>query len=140
MLGLLAGTQAFYSGMMVTSGLCRYSKALDAALQTQRIAIVASLIDELASREGLTTAIAGRSAPGLLPLMRFLSKYVAHPVYSKVAMATVSLCLDLHGGMCISNHSLLELLDDLRGRVVAEVRLQKDMQGLRGVLDMLAYS
>ena len=71
--------------------MCRYSRALDEAVQTNRIAVVISVIDELAGREGLTTALENRFAGSLVPLVQFLAKYVAHPQYSKVAMSTLSL-------------------------------------------------
>lgn len=117
--------------------ICRYSRALDEAVQTNRIAVVVSVIDELASREGLTTALENRFADSLVPLARFLAKYVAHPQYSKVAMSTIGLCVDLHTRLFLSHAELAEILRDVRGRVIAELRLQRQLKELSGVLEML---
>lgn len=41
--------------------LCRYRAALDAAVATQQVEIVASLLEELAARSGLASALGVRS-------------------------------------------------------------------------------
>lgn len=117
--------------------LCRYSKALDAAVQTNRIAVVVSIIDDLASREGLKNALENRSAESLVPLLKFLAKYLAHPQYSKVAMSTIGLCVDLHTRSFLSHPELVEILTDVRGRAIAELKLQRELKALSGVLEML---
>lgn len=116
---------------------CRYSKALDMAVQTNRIAVVVSVIDELASREGFRTALESRSAESLVPLVKFLAKYLAHPQHSKVAMSAVGLCMDLHIRLFLSHPELVEVLRDVRGRVIAEIKLQRELKALSGVLEML---
>lgn len=117
--------------------LCRYAKTLDAAVHTNRIGVVVSVIDELASREGLKNALKDRTAESLVPLLKFLAKYLAHPQYSKVAMSTVGLCVDLHVRAFLSHPELAEILTDVRSRVIAELRLQRELKALSGVLEML---
>jgi U3 small nucleolar RNA-associated protein 15 len=117
--------------------LCRYAKALDAAVQTRRINVVVSVIDDLTGREGLQSAIQHRSTDTLVPLVKFLIKYIAHPQYAKVVMSTVGLCVDLHTTLFVSDPELVEILKELRSRVIAEIRLQRKLKELSGVLEML---
>ena len=96
-----------------------------------------ALIDDLSNREGLKTALQRRSADSLVPLLKIMAKNIAHPQHSKAAMSTIGLCMDLHTQACVSHPVLVSILSDIRGRVVAELKLQRELKALSGVLEML---
>jgi U3 small nucleolar RNA-associated protein 15 len=77
----------------------RYKEALDAALAgqqpvvvcrcrllrsgaAQRVSLFGSVLEELASRDGLDIAFAGRDEANLEPVLHFLCKYVADPRFA----------------------------------------------------------
>ena len=61
----------------------RYGEALDAALAGGRAEVVAAVIEEIGRRGGLKTALAGRDAAGLGPVLRFIARHVANPRHSR---------------------------------------------------------
>jgi U3 small nucleolar RNA-associated protein 15 len=106
-------------------------------VSTTRIPIVVSLIDELATREGLKYSLQKRSAESLVPVLKFLAKYIDNPQYSKAAMSTVRLSVDLHTRAFTTHPELVEILRDIRCRLIAEIKLQRRLKALCGVLTML---
>jgi hypothetical protein len=117
--------------------LCRYGEALDAAIEHGQVAIILSLVEELASRDGLILALKRRPEASLVKLFVFLNKYAAHPDHAALVMQVVNSLLDLHGEMIVGSVALIRLIDDLKGRVAAEVKLQMELQALKGPIEML---
>jgi hypothetical protein len=73
-----------------------YRDTLDSALSTQRPDVVHSLLDELAARGGLHSALAGRDAASLLPLLRHLTKHITDPRHSASLSGVAARVLDLY--------------------------------------------
>lgn len=117
--------------------LYRYGEALDAALGHGQVAIVLSLVEELASREGLILALKSRPEASLVKLFVFLNEYAVHPDHAALVVQVVNCVLDLHGETILGSEALVRLVDDLKGRVAAEVKLQMELQALKGPIEML---
>lgn len=60
----------------------RHREALDAALATRRPEVVAAVLEELLGRGALTGALGGRDEDSLMPVLAFLSRYIADPRHS----------------------------------------------------------
>lgn len=115
----------------------RYADALNAALQTGRADVVVTVIEELAARSGLAAAMGKRDPESLVPLLRHVCKYIAHPNHARVMLQLANRLLDMYVGMLCASDDLSKLADELRGRVAAEINLQQDLQCLQGSLDLL---
>jgi U3 small nucleolar RNA-associated protein 15 len=64
--------------------------------------VVVSVIEELAVRDGLDSALGGRDAVSLTLLLRFLSKYIVEPRYGKLMCNVLHHLLDLYASV-VSN-------------------------------------
>lgn len=73
-----------------------YQDALDAALATRRADVVDSVLEELAARGGLQSAIAGRNAEQVLPLLRHVCKYIADPRHTRLLAGVAHRLLDAY--------------------------------------------
>lgn len=117
---------------------CRYGEALDDALDTGQPIIVVSLIEELAARHGIQAALKHRPEASLVKLLTCLNRCAMHPAHTATALQMVGHVLDVHHGTITRSAALLRLVEDLRGRVGAEVRVQRELHELAGAIDMLA--
>ncbi|KAK0555313.1 U3 small nucleolar RNA-associated protein 15 [Tilletia horrida] len=135
----------------------RYHDALDAALRKGVPAhITFGVIRELIHRSpavgasrvgsgfgddtaapGLASAIAGRDEITLEPLLRFLLRYATSSEYADLVNDTLGLVIDIYAPVLGQS----PLIDDLFGRIWAkvaqEVRLQRDLVGVQGSIEML---
>ena len=73
-----------------------YRDALDTALATRRPEVVASVLEELAQRRGLSAALGGRDAAGLLPLLTFLIRFISHPRHMRLVIDISNRILDVY--------------------------------------------
>ncbi|CAD6930602.1 unnamed protein product [Tilletia controversa] len=135
----------------------RYHDALDAALRKGvpahiTFGVIRELIHRSPSTEtgtatgrsgddttapGLANAIAGRDEVTLEPLLRFLLRYATSSEYADLVNDTLGLVIDIYAPVLGQS----PLIDDLFGRIWAkvsqEVRLQRDLVGVRGTIEML---
>jgi hypothetical protein len=86
---------------------------------------------------GLTAALSGRKPEDLVNLLQHTCKYITHPQHSNMMLHVVNRILDLYGDVLGRNEDVDSLLDQLRGRVAAEVKVQQELQQLQGSLDLL---
>jgi len=86
---------------------------------------------------GLASAISGRDEVTLEPLLRFLLRYATSSEYADLVNDTLALVIDIYAPVLGQS----PLIDDLFGRIWAkvsqEVRLQRDLVGVRGSIEML---
>eukprot|EP00892_Ulva_mutabilis_P007014 jgi/Ulvmu1/4685/UM002_0416.1 len=115
----------------------KYADALHAAVETNSIRVVLSMVDELAGRGGLRGAISCRSATAWLPLLRVLAKHVASPHFTRPALSVVNLLIDEHAAVLRGEPDALRMLQGLRRRLIAEAKVQSDLQSMGGVIDMI---
>ncbi|KAE8249463.1 hypothetical protein A4X13_0g5204 [Tilletia indica] len=135
----------------------RYHDALDAALRKGvpahiTFGVIRELIHRSPSTEtrtatgrsgddtaapGLASAIAGRDEVTLEPLLRFLLRYATSSEYADLVNDTLGLVIDIYAPVLGQS----PLIDDLFGRIWAkvsqEVRLQRDLVGVQGTIEML---
>lgn len=117
--------------------LCRYADALQAAIGTNSIRVVLSMVDELAGRGGLAAAIRGRPVAAWLPLLCILSKHVSHPQHARASLSIANLLLDEHAASLRREPDAQRVLQGLRGQLIAEAKVQSDLQAMGGIIDMI---
>jgi UTP15 C terminal len=102
--------------------------------------VVAAVVDELILRNGMASAIASRSAATLLPVLQHVCKYIAHPDHARMCLQIVNLIFDVCADLVVRDADLAKLALDLKGRIGAEVKVQQDLQLLKGMVEMLLQS
>jgi U3 small nucleolar RNA-associated protein 15 len=111
----------------------RYGEALDAALAGGRAEVVAAVLEEIARRGGLKTALAGRDAAGLEPVLRFVARHVANPRHSRQLAGVTARVLDIYGGEIGASPTVDNALRRIRDRVAHQIKLQGQLAALGGV-------
>jgi U3 small nucleolar RNA-associated protein 15 len=111
----------------------RYGEALDAALAGGRAEVVAAVLEEIARRGGLKTALAGRDAAGLEPVLRFVARHVANPRHSRQLAGVTARVLDIYGGEIGASTKVDNALRRIRDRVAHQIKLQGQLAALGGV-------
>ncbi len=99
-----------------------------------------SVAEELATRGGLNSALAGRDALGLVPLVSFLRKHVTEPRYTKLLVSMSHRVLDIFGGSVGEDKEVDKALKGLRERVHVEAKMQQELMELQGFLEPLIVS
>ncbi|PWN28116.1 WD40 repeat-like protein [Jaminaea rosea] len=132
----------------------RYSEAIDASLgpgvpAAATFAVLTELKrrgapDDVGGRrgaggaaDGLARGLAGRDDVGLEPVLRFLLRHAANPMWTDIVADVLEVVLDIYS----STLGLSPLTDSLFSRLWAklsdEVKLQRQVEGVRGGLEML---
>jgi hypothetical protein len=78
---------------------------------------VHSLLDELAARGGLQSALVGRDAASLLPLLRHLTKHITDPRHSASLSGVAARVLDVYAPVVHTDERVRTVY--LWGRAVA---------------------
>jgi U3 small nucleolar RNA-associated protein 15 len=117
----------------------RYHAALDAAVATNKAAIVVAMLDELINRNALIIALANRDAAGLLPLLHFTARYLPHPSYSSILLELVNLVLDLYSSLLGTVMEFDEIFYRLSRQVLsAEIETQKNCIAVQAFMDNIS--
>lgn len=114
-----------------------YKQALDEVLHSRQPATVAALLEELIHRNGLEAALATRDDTSLEPLLSFVIKFITNPRFSSLLVDVSDVILrnctqDLGQSVLVD-----ELFVKLQTQLRTEIKLQKDMQGLSGTIDLV---
>ncbi|KAH7105509.1 WD40-repeat-containing domain protein [Auriculariales sp. MPI-PUGE-AT-0066] len=116
----------------------RYAAALDSVLRDDvQPSTAFSLIQELVHRDGLQIAISGRDDVALEPLLRLLVKYVTDPRFCDLASDVTAMVIDTYGLVVGQSPLIDQLLIQLRRKIRQELRMQRELQKVRGALDMV---
>ncbi|KAF8736471.1 hypothetical protein AX14_000268 [Amanita brunnescens Koide BX004] len=119
----------------------KYSAALDAVLRKQVPPTTTfSLIQELIHRDGLRSALAGRDDVLLEPILRLLVKYVSDSRFGQLVCDITTLVLDMYGAVLAQSPVIDSLFLQLRRKVAAEIRFQKELVKIKGALHMILAS
>ncbi|KAI6004109.1 Trp-Asp repeat-containing protein [Pisolithus albus] len=116
----------------------KYSAALDAVLQKNVPPTTTfSLIQELIHRDGLRSAMSGRDDVLLEPILRLLVKHVTDPRFGDLVCDVASFLIELYSPVFGQSPLVDSLLLRLRKKVLAEIRLQKELTKTKGTLEMV---
>ena len=117
----------------------KYHAALDAALSTNKAAIVVAMLDELINRNALLLALSNRDASSLLPLMHFTAKYLPHPSYSSILLELVNVVLDLYAPLLGTVLEFDEIFYRLSRQVLTEeIETQKNCIAIQAFIDNIS--
>mmetsp|Transcript_38583 Transcript_38583/g.109118 ORF Transcript_38583/g.109118 Transcript_38583/m.109118 type:complete len:511 (-) Transcript_38583:107-1639(-) len=114
-----------------------YRDALDTALATKRPEVVATVLEELAQRGGVKSALGGRDAPGLLPLVNFLCRHVSNPRHMRLVVGISNRVLNSYSLAIGMSQEVDMKMQLLREKLLQEVKLQTGLQMLQGMIEPL---
>jgi WD40 repeat protein len=138
-----------------------HSGALKSALSTNSAVIAASMLTELIARQALSQALSGLQGDdelasksgsksgggGVILLLTFLCRYIAHPKYSALLIDVANVAIDLYApllglsnkaeGSSDSKDTIESLLFNLKSKINAEISISKELLGVQGTLDLI---
>ena len=114
-----------------------YGAALDAALATGDVNVVATVVEELLRRGGLGVALGGRDDASLETVLLFVSKHLALPRVSALLADVLGVVLDLYTPVLRQSVAVDELLWRLQSRLKAEIAVSDECARVKGELDLL---
>lgn len=121
-----------------------YSKALDQVLKPyvmkKHPEYTYSVLRELERRNGLKTAIGGRSEKELVPLLQFLHRHITDPRFSTFLIEVVDMTIDLYASTIGTSPSTDKIFKDISKRVDRETRSLRQLMMLQGALDLVLTS
>ena len=118
----------------------RFREALDAALTNGRPEVIMAVIEDIERRGGLTKALANREEQSLTPVLEFIVKYVANPRHTQELVRIAMDVLDLYASDVGTNKRIDRCLNQLRERVMLELRLDDALEKLSGMCGLLLNS
>ena len=81
----------------------------------------------------MRTALTGRDAAGLVPVLRFVARHVANPRHSRQLAGLTARVLDIYGGEIGASSEVDAALRRIRDRIAHQIKLQSQLAGLGGV-------
>ena len=95
------------------------------------------MLEELARRDGLDIALSARDEGALEPLLRFVVRYVTSPNYAPVLLDVCHRLLQLYASVVGQSVVIDGLLLRLRQTLRQELKVQKRLFAMVGVLDTI---
>lgn len=96
-----------------------------------------TLLTALRHRSALRTALKGRDETSLLPVMKWLVKYIGHPRHIKITSELALLILDIYAEQFGESPEIDNLFSQLQRRVRYCSEQAQQAQSTQGMLDML---
>jgi len=118
----------------------QYKKTLDDSLHSGSALVTVSVLEELERRGGLDIAIGGRNEITLQPILKFLAKHLALPVYTPFLINVTHRILDIYGQIVGQSAIIDKLFARLKAELDKEIQLQQKLLELLGSLDLLMTS
>ncbi|CAO1627351.1 unnamed protein product [Sympodiomycopsis kandeliae] len=123
----------------------KYSEALDAVLRpgiptTTTFALLLELKRRSSvsnDNDGLKRALGGRDDVSLEPILKFLLRHADNPIWIEMVCDILSVILDLYSSTLGLSPLTDSLFSRLWAKITDEVKLQDQVQGVRGGLEML---
>ena len=118
----------------------QFQMALNAVLDMKTSVVTVSLLEDLNARGALQVALSGRDEETLAPLLEFLMKNITNPNYSTLLIDITNRVLDMYTPILGQSEVIDELFVKLRAKVATEVKLQKELQSLTGMISLIMGS
>ncbi|XP_032824460.1 U3 small nucleolar RNA-associated protein 15 homolog isoform X2 [Petromyzon marinus] len=119
----------------------QHSRALDAVLEAQVASrhpqVTVSVMAELARRQALQSAIAGRDEQQLLVLLAFLLRNMLDPRFSSVLTTVADALIDIYGSTLHKSRAVAQRFEKLAELIEREVSFQQELLAAMGMMDAL---
>ncbi|KAK8824541.1 hypothetical protein WA577_006938 [Blastocystis sp. JDR] len=117
-----------------------YMKALDAALESHKVEVVVSVLEEMRARNVLSIAVKGRSDKDLAPLLAVITTHLNNPAYAGILLTTANEVLTQYGASVGQRPGLDAQLMKLNTVLGNEIRSEKHALGVLGAAEIIESS
>jgi len=117
----------------------QYGKALDCALKGRDIRAIIAVLEELARRKGLITALSNRDEETLEPILSFTATNIRIPRHTPVLVGVANLLIEIYRDVFGQSDRIDEYFRKLHVHVRNEVMNQRLLLGLVGQIDAVMY-
>mmetsp|Transcript_8438 Transcript_8438/g.21015 ORF Transcript_8438/g.21015 Transcript_8438/m.21015 type:complete len:278 (-) Transcript_8438:26-859(-) len=114
-----------------------YGGALDAALNTQQPLTVCSVLHELALRDSIAIALAGRDEETVQPLLRFLCKWISDTRFTALLTDVASAFLEQYISIVGRSAAVDELFLKLKFKLHEQLQIHAKLLQLQGAVEMV---
>ncbi|KAI9048423.1 hypothetical protein LZ554_007259 [Drepanopeziza brunnea f. sp. 'monogermtubi'] len=116
----------------------KYAHALDAVLEANLPSSkVFEVLQELRYRNALKIALEDREEATILPIFKWVSKYLPYPKYSKVTHEAADILVDLYRERVLESEAIEKCFKALHRRVNNEAETIQQMLQAQGMLKLL---
>lgn len=115
----------------------RYGDALDAVLHTNDPAPVFALINELMHRDGLHIALNARNEVALMPILKFLHRFIADPTFNTLTCNVLNVIMEMYQPALGQSVAIDAMFGKIRQKVTLELRLQDALASTKGQVEMI---
>ena len=102
--------------------------------------VVVSLLEEIAARSLLPVALSGRNEEKLAPVLEFLMRHIVNPHYAPLLVDVANHLLDMYTAVLGQSEVIDELFVKLQVKVNSELKLQRELTTVSGMLEMILAS
>jgi len=118
----------------------QFQAAVDLVLQDGDPVVVVSLLEEIAARSLLPVALSGRNEEKLAPVLEFLMRHIVNPHYAPLLVDVANHLLDMYTAVLGQSEVIDELFVKLQVKVNSELKLQRELTTVSGMLEMILAS
>lgn len=116
----------------------RYGDALDSVLTpTVPPNTTFSLLRELMHRDGLHQALSGRDELSLAPILKVIARHVTDPRWFSIVSDVLTCIINLYRTVLGKSEMIDQLLSTISHRMTEELKLQSDLFGINGQIEMI---
>merc|ERR1712050_379586 len=109
----------------------RYREALDAAMLTRSPKAVMTVISELIKRGRLDNSLKNRTVESIIPIIDFLSKFIAEPSYTKNLIQVSKCLLNFHVHLLEQCDFVNSKFESLRKNLASEIEFLQQITSLQ---------
>ncbi len=114
-----------------------FGNALDAAVRSGDVAVVAAMLEQLGRQHALGHALGGRTEAQLVPLLRFLVGNINHPRYAPQLLQFAQDIFEKYTNVVGQSITVDQLFVTLNNKLRDEIAAQKQLMQLQGLIDCM---
>lgn len=115
----------------------RYREALDVVVRRCNANLLVCALGELIRRDGLRTALSGRTEADLSPLVRMITKFICSPRHASHLIEAAYALLDIYSSVVGQSESFDNALKELRLALSHQIEIQRMFMQLEGSMAVL---
>ena len=115
----------------------QYKEALDAAVASNRLDVIYTVLEALLVRSAMEAALANRNEEALLPLLKVLIKHITDPRVADLLCTVAHMLLDQYAGVVGQSKAFDQKLKLLKERTCVELRNQRQLMALQGMTESI---
>jgi len=113
----------------------QFREALDTSLEMGNPTVVSSLLEELACRNALDSALGGRDLQGLLMVLAFTARHMANPQCGNALLSATHRLLDIYSSEVMMSELIAKQWKQMNEKLAMYLHLSSTLQNLLGIVE-----